>query len=292
MNPDSSSSPLIAIIGGSGLYHMDTLRDVEEKTMTTPFGAPSDAVRIGTLSGRRIAFLPRHGRHHSLLPSEIPHRANIHALKQLGVRWIISVSAVGSLREDIHPGDLVFPDQFADRTKRSAEHTFFGKGIVAHVSFGSPVCRQLQTLLFQSATTMGARCHWGGTYVNMEGPAFSTRAESEMHRQMGFAIVGMTNLAEAKLAREAEISYATLAAVTDYDCWHSFEAEVNVGDVIKVLHANTELARKTVAHTAGQIPLQASTPCHRALETALITPREHWPADTVRALEPILRRFL
>jgi 5'-methylthioadenosine phosphorylase len=288
-------SPLpipIAVLGGSGVYNMEGLSEVTEQRIPTPFGDPSDAVRIGTLSNRRVAFLPRHGRQHHLLPSEIPHRANLWALKSLGVRWIISLSAVGSLKDNIKPRQFVFPHQFMDRTKSREEHTFFGKGIVAHVSFGSPVCRRLSTILYQAATASGAVCHWGGTYVNMEGPAFSTRAESEFHRSQGFDVIGMTNLAEAKLAREAEISYATVAMVTDYDCWHEEEEEVNVSDVVRVLHDNAALAARTVALAVGQIPLLESTPAHRALDTALITPRVAWPAATVENLRPLLSRFL
>lgn len=281
----------IAVIGGSGVYNMEGLTETEEKRISTPFGATSDVLRIGNLSNRRVAFLPRHGRQHHLLPSEIPHRANIWALKSLGVRWIISLSAVGSLKEKIQPRHFVFPDQFMDRTKNRDEHTFFGKGIVAHVSFGTPVCPRLSTVLFQAATAAGAVSHWGGTYVNMEGPAFSTRAESEFHRRQGFDVVGMTNLAEAKLAREAEISYATVAMVTDYDCWHSEEAEVNVADVVRVLHDNATLASRTVALAVAQIPVHETTAAHRALDTALITPRDAWPAETLERLRPLLARF-
>ncbi|MDX6767486.1 MAG: S-methyl-5'-thioadenosine phosphorylase [Candidatus Methylacidiphilales bacterium] len=282
----------IAVIGGSGVYHMEGLDGAEELRLITPFGEPSDAIRTGTLSGRKVAFLPRHGRNHHLLPSEIPHRANIWALKSLGVRWIISLSAVGSLKEHLKPRHFVLPHQFFDRTKTRDTHTFFGNGIAAHVSFGNPVCLRLATILYQAATTSGAVCHWGGTYVNMEGPAFSTRAESEFHRSHGFDVVGMTNLAEAKLAREAEISYATLAMVTDYDCWHGEEAEVSVADVVRILHDNATLAARTVALAVAQIPLQEQTAAHHALDAALITPRHAWPNQTAEALRPLLGRFL
>lgn len=278
----------IGIIGGSGLYQMEALQDVEEVEIPTPFGEASDRYRVGTLGGRRVAFLPRHGRHHSLMPSEIPHRANIWGFKKLGVRWLMSLSAVGSLREHLHPRDFVFPLQFVDKTKRSAEHSFFGKGIVAHISFARPVCESLATLLFQSAAAAGAKCHWGGTYVNMEGPAFSTRAECEINRRGGFDVIGMTNLAEAKLAREAQMSYATVAMVTDYDCWHQTEAEVSVSEVGKVLHDNASLAQKTILHAVQQVPLRQETPAHRALRNAILTPKEHWPAATKEALGPIL----
>lgn len=282
----------IAVIGGSGVYHLEGLENLQEHRIETPFGPPSDVIRSGTLAGRSVAFLPRHGSQHTLLPSEIPHRANIWALKSLGVRWLISLSAVGSLRETYAPRHFVFPLQFFDRTKNTREHTFFGQGIVAHVSFGQPVCTRLATILYQAATSAGATCHWGGTYVNMEGPAFSTRAESEFHRRQGFDVIGMTNLAEAKLAREAEISYATIAMVTDYDCWHQAEAEVTVADVVRVLHDNADTARRSIAHAIPQIPLHETTAAHTALENALITPRDAWPSAQVEALRPILGRFL
>ncbi|MDZ4787979.1 MAG: S-methyl-5'-thioadenosine phosphorylase [Blastochloris sp.] len=284
------NQPLIGIIGGSGLYHMKNLTDIEERTVETPFGPTSDAFHIGSLSGRRVVFLARHGRHHSLLPSELPHRANIWALKSLGVRWIISLSAVGSLKEELKPRHFVFPLQYFDRTKNSAEHTFFGKGLVAHVSFGQPVCQKLATILFQSATLNGATCHWGGTYVNMEGPAFSTLAECEFHRRQDFDVIGMTNLAEAKLSREAEISYATLAMVTDYDCWHG--SEVNVPEVVAILRENANLAENTVAHAISQIPLRDVTTSHRALSSAIMTPRSAWPEQRIEELRPLLKNYL
>jgi 5'-methylthioadenosine phosphorylase len=282
--------PLIGIIGGSGLYHIQGLQDIEEVNIPTPFGPTSDAIRLGTLNGRRVAFLARHGRSHSLLPSEIPFRANIWALKSLGVRWLISLSAVGSLKIELQPRHFVFPLQFMDRTKNSREHTFFGNGMVGHISFGHPLCERLATILYQSALVNGAVCHWGGTYVNMEGPAFSTLAESQFHRSQGFDVIGMTNLAEAKLAREAEISYATVAMVTDYDCWH--ETEVSVEEVIGVLRQNAVLAEKTVTHAVSQIPLHEITPCHRALKNAIMTPRPLWPQEQVEALRPLLTPYL
>jgi 5'-methylthioadenosine phosphorylase len=282
----------IAVIGGSGVYRLDGLDDVQERRIETPFGPTSDVIRVGRFHGRSVAFLPRHGINHTLLPSEIPHRANLWALKSLGVRWLISLSAVGSLRETYAPRHFVFPLQFFDRTKNTREHTFFGHGIVAHVSFGQPICPRLATILYQAATASGAVCHWGGTYVNMEGPAFSTRAESEFYRRQGFDVVGMTNLAEAKLAREAEISYATVAMVTDYDCWHQSEAEVTVAEVVRILHDNAETARRTVAMAISQIPLHETTPAHRALQHALITPRDAWPKERAEALRPLLARFL
>jgi 5'-methylthioadenosine phosphorylase len=281
----------IGIIGGSGLYNVEQLESAEEVSLETPFGSPSDAYRVGNFGGRRVAFLPRHGRNHHLLPSEIPHRANIFGFKQLGVRWLISLSAVGSLKEDYKPRDFVFPLQFFDRTRRSAEHTFFGKGIAAHISFGRPVCEQLATILFQAASLCGAECHWGGTYVNMEGPAFSTLAESQTNRAAGYDVIGMTNLAEAKLSREAEISYATIAMVTDYDCWHEAFGEVKVTDVLSVLKDNADLAKRTVLHAVQHIPLHAATSAHQALTNAILTPRSAWPEETRKTLGPILARL-
>ncbi|MDD5261349.1 MAG: S-methyl-5'-thioadenosine phosphorylase [Methylacidiphilales bacterium] len=286
------NQPLIGIIGGSGVYKMGALSDVEEFQIPTPLGKTSDAIHVGNLHGRKVAFLARHGRHHTLLPSEIPHRANIWALKKLGVRWLISLSAVGSLKGKLRPGEFVIPLQFFDRTKLREEHTFFGQGIVAHISFGQPVCERLARILQESAKAAGAVCHWSGTYVNMEGPAFSTLAESEFHRTQGFDVVGMTNLAEAKLAREAEISYATVAMVTDYDCWHQTEQEVSVQEVIKILKQNAELAVRAVEQAVRRIPVDEKTSCHSALAHAIITPKEHWPQQRVEDLRPILAAYI
>lgn len=285
-------SAQIGIIGGSGVYEIDGVADLREMQIETPFGKPSDTIKIGKLAGKNVAFLPRHGKGHTLLPSEIPHRANIWAMKKLGVRWLICLSAVGSLKEELEPGDFVFPDQFFDRTKKSAEHTFFGEGIVAHVSFGKPVCSHLQTLLYQSARAVGVKCHWCGTYVNIEGPAFSTKAESNFHRNLGFSVVGMTSLAEAKLAREAEISYATISMVTDYDCWRPQSEDVNVEEVLKVMRQNKDVAQKTILHALTQLQVDMETPSHRALDKAVQTPKENWPPKRVDELEPILKRFL
>jgi 5'-methylthioadenosine phosphorylase len=281
----------IAVIGGSGLYQMEALEGVSDHAIETPFGEPSAPLHIGTLSGKRVAFLPRHGSHHQISPSAINYRANIWALKSIGVRWIISISAVGSLRESIHPRECVVPDQFFDRTKNTVAHTYFDRGIVAHVSFADPVCPTLATLLYQAASSTGAKVHWKGTYVNMEGPAFSTRAESEFHRHLGFDVIGMTNLAEAKLAREAEISYATLAMVTDYDCWHDREAAVSVESVITILKENVEVARKTIQAAVPLIQTANETPAHRALDNAILTPRDHWPEEKIESLGPILSRL-
>lgn len=280
----------IAVLGGTGLYAMEGLGDVVELTVPTPYGPTSDAIRVGTLGGRKVAFLARHGRSHGLLPSEIPYRANVHALRQLGARWVLSASAVGSLREDYPPGAFVVPLQMLDRTKQRDEHTFFGKGIVAHVSFGSPVCETLAKVLHEAARDAGAKATLGGTYVNMEGPAFSTRAESEWHRSIGCDVVGMTNLAEAKLCREAEMSYATLAMVTDFDAWS--EEEVHVEQVVAQLHANAKLAQAALALAISRVPLGQTTKAHDALANAILTPKAAWPEARVNDLRPFLSRYL
>ncbi|MEM9446006.1 MAG: S-methyl-5'-thioadenosine phosphorylase [Verrucomicrobiota bacterium] len=282
----------IGIIGGTGLYQIPEFAEGEKITMDTPFGSPSDTITVAEINQRRVAFIPRHGAHHNLLPSEIPFRSNIYALKKLGARWIISASAVGSLKEKLKPSHFVIPLQFFDRTKNREEHTFFGSGIVAHVAFGQPICEKLATILYQSATTMGAEAHWGGTYVNMEGPAFSTLAESNFHRQLDFDVIGMTNLAEAKLAREAEISYATLAMVTDYDCWHPEEESVTVDSVATILKKNAALGSQTILHAISQIPLDSETASHHALAQAILTPKEYWAKETAEDLKPILEKYL
>ncbi|SHK44373.1 methylthioadenosine phosphorylase [Rubritalea squalenifaciens DSM 18772] len=281
----------IGIIGGSGLYAMEGFEQTEERVVETPFGAPSDALVGGTIGGRQVWFLPRHGRGHRILPHEINHRANIWALKSLGVRYIICVTAVGSLKEEYAPRNIVLPDQYFDRTGRREHHTFFGKGIAAHIAFGEPVSEGLRNLLYESAKQEGATVHNGGTYVNMDGPAFSTKAESEVNRKLGFDVIGMTNVPEAKLAREAEIALSTLAMVTDYDCWHEEEEAVTVQTVIGHLTANAKLAQKIIQRTVPHIPEDASWPEHSALDTALITPKEYWPEDTAKNLAPIIGRF-
>jgi 5'-methylthioadenosine phosphorylase len=280
----------IGVIGGSGLYEMEGFETSGEQVVETPYGAPSDALVGGELAGRKLWFLPRHGRGHRLLPHEINHRANIWALRSLGVRWIICVTAVGSLKEEYAPRSIVLPDQYYDRTSRREHHTFFGGGIAAHVSFGEPASRGLRTLLLHAGLQEEAEMHMGGTYVNMDGPAFSTRAESEANRRMGFDVIGMTNLPEAKLAREAEIALATLAMVTDYDCWK--EEEVNVQTVIGHLQANAALAQKIVARAVAEVPATPDWPEHEALKNALITPQEFWPKPRVEELRPLLGRFL
>ena len=282
----------IGIIGGSGLYQMEGLTDTAELRIDTPFGPPSDVIVGGKLEGRQVYFLPRHGRGHRILPHELNHRANIHALRSLGVRWIICVTAVGSLQEQYAPRHIVMPSQFFDRTSRRAEHTFFGRGIVAHVGFAEPISANLRHLLARAGTELGFTIHNGGTYVNMDGPAFSTRAESETHRKLGFDVIGMTNLGEAKLAREAEIALATLAMITDYDCWKTDEEPVSAHTVFEHLVSNAEAAKKIIAKVIPGVPLVADWPEHRALDTALVTDRSLWPPETLQALRPILGRFL
>ena len=278
----------VGIIGGSGLYHMEGFTRQKWVKVKTPFGAPSDDLLTGSLAGREVVFLPRHGRGHRLMPSELNHRANICAMKKLGVAWIISVSAVGALQARHRPCDIVLPDQFVDRTKRSFEHTFFGRGIVAHIAFAEPVCAELRAVLFQSARAEGARVHNGGTYVNMEGPAFSTRAESLTNHKLGYDVIGMTNLGEAKCAREAEIAYATMAMVTDYDCWKVDEAHVTVEMIIANLLQNASQAQAIIARTVPLIPAEPGCSCHRALRNAIMTDKQLWPAKTRAELKWLL----
>ena len=282
----------IGIIGGSGLYHIEGFVGQKWVKVKTPFGEPSDSFLTGELSGRQVVFLPRHGRGHRILPGELNHRANIHAMKQLGVHWIISVSAVGSLQAKYRPCDVVLVDQFLDRTKKAAEHTFFGRGIVAHIAFADPISEELRQLLLRAAHGLKARVHNGGTYVNMEGPAFSTRAESLTNHKLGYDVIGMTNLGEAKCAREAEIAYATMAMVTDYDCWKTDEEHVTVEMVIANLNCNAALAKEVVRKVVGQIPHEPSWPCHSALKNAIMTDRQFWPSPTAKALRPILQKYL
>jgi len=286
------SKPRIGIIGGSGLYHIEGFTHQKWVTVKTPFGPPSDQLLTGRLAGREVAFLPRHGRGHRILPTELNHRANIWAMKKLGVAWIVSVSAVGSLQKKYKPCDIVLPDQFLDRTKQSLNHTFFGRGIVAHIAFADPISEELRQLLLRSARTCKARVHNGGTYVNMEGPAFSTRAESLTNHRQGYDVIGMTNLGEAKCAREAEIAYATLAMITDYDCWKVDEAHVTVEMVIENLRRNAEMAKRIIAKSIPQIPTKANWPAHDALHNAIMTDRKLWPAKTIKSLGPILSKYL
>lgn len=285
------SDPAIGVIGGSGLYQLDGLSDVREHWVETPFGKPSDAIMGGQLAGRQVYFLPRHGRGHRILPHELNHRANIFALRSLGVRWILCITAVGSLQEQYPPRHLVLPDQFYDRTSRRCDHTFFGNGIAAHVGFADPISAGLRTLLHASAQSLGLPVHNGGTYVNMDGPAFSTRAESEVYRKLGFDVIGMTNLGEAKLAREAEIALATAAMVTDYDCWKLDEEPVSADTVMGHVSANAATAKRLLADVIPRIPRLADWPEHRALDSALVTDRKLWPESTRQSLLTILERF-
>lgn len=288
----ADTPPAIGIIGGSGLYDLEGFENRVEIEVTTPFGAPSDKLISGTYGGRQVYFLPRHGKGHRILPTELNHRANIWALRSLNVRWIIAVTAVGSLKEEYHPRDIVLPDQFFDRTSRRDQHTFFGRGIVAHVAFADPISDGLRAILLAESQAAGAAVHNGGTYVCMDGPAFSTRAESLANRQLGFDVIGMTNLPEAKLAREAEIALATLAMITDYDCWKTDEAHVTADIVVGHLLANAALAKQIVAKAISRIPLVADWPEHRALDSSLITDPKIWPGETVQMLKPLLARFL
>jgi 5'-methylthioadenosine phosphorylase len=287
-----NNAPAIGIIGGSGLYKMEQLRDATEQKIETPFGSPSDVLLGGTLAGRQVYFLPRHGRGHRILPHELNHRANIYALRSLNVRWIIAVTAVGSLQEKYKPRDILLPSQFYDRTSLRSVHTFFGEGIAAHVSFAEPISLQLRNLLSDAATKVGVTVHNGGTYVNMDGPAFSTRAESELNRRHGFDVIGMTNLPEAKLAREAEIALATMAMITDYDCWKVEEEPVSAQTVFGHLTANADAAKKVLLEAIPRIPTEPNWPEHSALDAAMTTERKLWPQATIDKLGPILERFL
>jgi 5'-methylthioadenosine phosphorylase len=284
--------PAIGIIGGSGLYQIEELHDTNELNVDTPFGPPSDALVGGRISGRQVYFLPRHGRGHRILPHEINHRANIYALRSLNVRWIISVAAVGSLQEKYAPRDVLLPSQFYDRTSRRDVHTFFGDGIAAHIAFAEPISTKLRNLLADSARSLSVTVHNGGTYVSMDGPAFSTRAESEFNHRNGFDVIAMTNLPEAKLAREAEIAFATMAMITDYDCWKVEEEPVSAEIVLSHLMANAETARKIIVDVIPQIPTEPDWPEHFALSTALVTDRKLWPQTIIEKLKPILERFL
>src|SRR5215467_13701623 len=283
----------IGIIGGSGLYQMPELTGVEEVTVDTPFGPPSDSFIVGTLEGERVAFLPRHGRGHRLTPTEVPFRANIYAMKLLGVESILSASAVGSLQEKYAPLDMVIPDQFFDRTRaRVRESTFFGEGIVAHVSFAHPVCGRLGDVLEEACGSADVKVHRGGTYLCMEGPAFSTVAESNVYRSWGMDIIGMTNLQEAKLAREAEICYATLALVTDYDCWHPGHDAVSVETVVDYLNKNVRNAQMILRESVKRLKDgERDCKCSSALKHAIFTPSSAWPEETKKKLEAIVKKY-
>ena len=282
----------IGIIGGTGLYNIEGFTDQKWVKVKTPFGPPSDDLLTGKIAGREVVFLPRHGRGHRILPSELNHRANIWAMKKLGVDWIISVSAVGSLQEKYKPCDIVLINQFFDRTKQSVAHTFFGRGIVAHVAFADPICEELRQLILKTAREEKAHVHDGGTYVCMEGPAFSTRAESLANHRAGYDVIGMTHLGEAKCAREAEIAYATMAMATDYDCWKTDEEHVTLKIIIANLHRNADTAKKIVVQTIARIPSEPTWPCHSALKNAIMTAREFWPKKTIAELKPIIAKYI
>ncbi len=285
----------IGVIGGSGLYKMDALKDIEEIQIETPFGKPSDALIVGKLEGTSVAFLPRHNRNHTLLPSELPFRANIYAMKKLGVEYIISASAVGSLKEEVKPLDMVVPNQFIDRTQQRVS-TFFGEGIIAHIAFGDPICNNLAEILASAIASLNlpeVTLHRGGTYVCMEGPAFSTKAESNLYRSWDATVIGMTNLTEAKLAREAEIAYTTLALVTDYDCWHPEHDSVTVEMVIGNLQKNAVNAQKVIQETVKRVSQNPpESEAHSALKYAVFTPLDKAPAKTMEKLKLLLQKYL
>ena len=286
-----SEELVVGVIGGSGLYEIEGLTDVREVTLSTPFGAPSDAFVEGRLGGVRMVFLPRHGRGHRILPSEINFRANIWGLKRLGVTRILSLSAVGSMREEIAPGDFVLVDQFIDRTRHRPD-TFFGGGVVAHVAFADPVCAELRGVLRRAAERGPLKTHDGGTYLNMEGPQFSTRAESHLYRSWGVDVIGMTNLQEAKLAREAEISYATVAMATDYDCWHQSHEDVSIDAILAIMNQNVQRARDLIRAALPLLPLDLGCGCGKALEHAIITDRSRIPAQARERLGLLIGRYL
>ena len=281
----------IGVIGGSGLYQIEGLSDIEEVDITTPFGKPSDAITIGRLEGVGIAFLPRHGRGHRISPTEIPVQANIYALKSLGVEHIIAINSVGSFKEEIKPGDLLIPDQLIDRT-RSRINTFFGEGIVAHIPFAEPFCAALNQTVFQAAKETGANVHSKGTYVVMEGPAFSTRAESHLYRSWGVDVIGMTALPEAKLAREAEICYVIIACITDYDCWRESCEAVTVKVILDTQHRNVDTARKIIKLVVSRIPDRRGCGCATALEAAIVTAPEFIPAEQKKKLNLLIGKYL
>lgn len=282
----------LAVIGGSGLYQMEALTETEEITITTPFGKPSDAILIGKLYGRRVAFLPRHGRGHVLNPTEIPHQANIFALKTLGVRYIVSVSACGSLREDYAPGHIVIPDQLFDHTKQRAS-SFFGQGLVAHVSVAQPLSPEMSQIIAQSSRKAGGTVHQGGTFITIEGPRFSTKAESNLFRQWGMSIIGMTTCPEAFLAAEAEIAYGVMAHVTDYDVWHESEDPVTVEMVVKTVQHNTKIAQDAIRHMVQTMDEWAGDfPAHHGLKDAFLTNRSHIPRQVKQSLAPLVGKYL
>ncbi len=281
----------IGIIGGSGLYQIPELTNRREVYLETPFGAPSDAYMVGELAGKTVAFLARHNRKHNILPHELNFRANIYGFKMLGAKYLISASAVGSMKEAYHPTHFVFPDQFLDRTRHRID-TFFGEGIVAHVSLADPICGYLQKVLYDAAVAAGVTSHFGGTYLCMEGPQFSTRAESHTYRSWNVDVIGMTNIQEAKLAREAEIPYATIAMVTDFDCWHEEEEHVTVEQVIRVLQQNAAAAVSAICKAVAAVDLARENPIHQALRFAIMTREEDFPASRVQQLSHILSKYM
>jgi len=286
--------PRIGIIGGSGLYQIEGMETIDEINLETPFGEPSDAFVLGKLEGREVVFLPRHGRGHRIMPTEVNNRANIYGMKTLDVAWIISVSTVGSFKKELKPLDIVIIDQFFDRTNQARPNTFFGDGIVAHVQFAHPLCEDLRKILYDAGTEVGASMKWGGTYLNMEGPAFSTLAESRTYQSWGMDVIGMTQMNEAKLAREAEICYATMAMVTDYDCWYEAETgmTVSVDVVIENLNKNVAHAREIIKRAIKALPQEQTCDCANALANAIITDRALWPKETIEKLQPILAKYL
>jgi 5'-methylthioadenosine phosphorylase len=283
---------IIGVIGGSGLYEMEGLADIGKVSLDTPFGKPSDDFITGVLDGVRMVFLPRHGKGHRLLPSEVNYRANLYGMKKLGVTRIISVSAVGSMKEEIVPGHIVIPDQFIDRTNATRSNTFFGNGVAGHVQFADPVCAELSTDLFEAALEAGATVHRGGTYICMEGPAFSTRAESNMYRSFGVSVIGMTNIPEAKLAREAEICYGVIALATDYDCWHETHADVSVDAILTIIKHNVTMAKSIIKHAVRRIGTERNCPCSSALQYAIITDRNAIPEQAKKDLDIIIGKYI
>ena len=284
----------IGIIGGSGLYNIEGFEQRESVRIETPFGEPSDMMITGELGGQSIFFLPRHGRGHRLLPTEVNNRANIYAMKEMGVEWILSVSAVGSFKPELKPTHFCVIDQFVDRTNQARPNTFFGDGIVAHIQFAHPLCPELRKVIYQSGQAIAAPMHMGGTYVNMEGPAFSTLAESMLYKSWGMDVIGMTQMNEARLAREAEICYATLAMITDYDCWYEAETgmTVSVEAVLEVIQKNVENAKKLIKEAVVQVGnLKRECSCKNALQNAILTSRDSWPEKTLDHLGPIMEKY-
>jgi 5'-methylthioadenosine phosphorylase len=283
-------SDILGVIGGSGLYEMEGMKNVRTVSVKTPFGEPSDSIVVGEIGGKTLAFLPRHGRGHRIIPSQINFRANIYALKKIGAKWVLSISAVGSMKENIRPGDIVVVDQFYDHTK-FRPNTFFGDGVVGHIPFADPVCPNLARIAYTAAKKVVKRTHRGGTYLCMEGPAFSTRAESRVYRKWGADVIGMTNMPEAKLAREAELCYSTLALATDYDCWHESEEDVSIEAILAIIRKNVENSKRIIREVASRLPGTDSCGCGEALRHAVITDRKRIPAATRKRLSLFLGKY-